>query len=210
MKFLRKLTVAVLILALHAGLLVLMAKLSPPADTRTAKTTEAVLPSTVVVLLALLTPQPTPETKRQRQPTDNPARAIGATSTKAAAVARLAEAAMAIPVAIHPGLATSSTGDSAPSAALNIGIQSLQSAAREADKNSVRSLFLQSGKVNELETAKPHPIALLAAESSEPRCPPATQLRESVGDHGYRLTPDRSSDCARDRSARVRAKALAR
>ena len=67
-----------------------------------------------------------------------------------------------------------------------------------------------SGKVDELQTAKADPIALAAAESSEPPCPPAIQLREAVGPQGYRLTPDRSGDCAYDRRTRVRAKALAR
>ena len=62
--------------------------------------------------------------------------------------------------------------------------------------------------MDELQTAKADPIAMAAAESSEPLCPPAIQMRESVGDHGYRLNPDRSSDCARDRKAKVRAKAL--
>ena len=95
-------------------------------------------------------------------------------------------------------------------APLNIGIQSMQAAAREADKNSVRRLALQSGKIDELETAKPHAIALMAAEASEPDCPPAGQLRESVGPQGYALTRDRSGDCNRERKAKVRARALGR
>lgn len=95
-------------------------------------------------------------------------------------------------------------------ASLNIGTQSLQSAAREADKNSVRRLALQSGKVDELETAQIHPIALMGAESSVPPCPPKGQLREAVGPQGYALTRDRSGDCEYERKAKVRALALAR
>ena len=74
----------------------------------------------------------------------------------------------------------------------------------------MRRLALQSGKIDELETAKPHAIALMAAEASEPDCPPAGQLRESVGPQGYALTRDRSGDCNRERKAKVRARALGR
>ena len=85
----------------------------------------------------------------------------------------------------------------------------MQSAAREADRSSVRRLALQSGKIDELETATPHPIALMAAEASVPRCPPKGQLREAVGPQGYALTRDRSGDCEYERKAKVRALALA-
>ena len=85
----------------------------------------------------------------------------------------------------------------------------MQSAAREADRSSVRRLALQSGKIDELETATPHPIALMAAEASVPRCPPQGQLREAVGPQGYALTRDRSGDCEYERKAKVRALALA-
>ena len=74
----------------------------------------------------------------------------------------------------------------------------------------MRHLALQSGKMDELKTATPHPIALAVAESSVPPCPPKEQLREAVGPQGYALTRDRSGDCKYERKAKVRALALGR
>ncbi|MBC7617868.1 MAG: hypothetical protein H7293_02550 [Candidatus Saccharibacteria bacterium] len=212
MKLGRNLTAAALILALHAGLLVVIVTLSPPTQRAATQPAPALL-STVMVLLAPLLPQPAP----QKQP----ALKSQVPQTSALAQSRPTPSALAglAPQLPTMGTATAITLPAAPEAAevsaapaapLRIGIGTMQSAAREADNNSVRRLALQSGKIDELETTTPNPIALVAAESSVPPCPPKGQLRETVGPQGYALTRDRSGDCDRERKAKVRARALGR
>ncbi|OYT92655.1 MAG: hypothetical protein CFE43_07295 [Burkholderiales bacterium PBB3] len=200
-------------LALHAGLLVLIVTLSPPSQRATLQTA-AVLPSTVVVLLAPLPPQPKPPQQRTPKSQEPPAQAAAQTAPAPGAKVALAVSLPAIETPTSVTLPTAPAaveqGKPTPPGPLNISTQALQSATREADKNSVRRLALQSGKIDELETATPHPIALVAAESSVPPCPPKRQLRESVGPQGYALTRDRSGDCEYERKAKVRALALGR
>jgi hypothetical protein len=206
------LTAAALVLALHAGLLLLMAVLRPPTQQAIAPA-DVAMPSTVVVLLEPLLLKPTPPHNQIRQPKTPPTNAAAplvpassATGTWAPSLPNTSTA-----TAVTQPTSTATAEDkSTPTAPLNVGTPSLQSAVREADRNSVRRLALQSGKMDELETATPHPIALVAAEASVPRCPPAGQLRESGGPQGYALTRDRSGDCETERKAKVRALALGR
>lgn len=209
MKIRHKLAAAAVIGALHAGLVLLLLSLSPVAQWSTTTQVDA-LPRTVMVLLAPLPPaRPDTPPRSTRPPREAPAR----TASNSAAVAPTAVMAPINLLAPQSPVATTNTAPSAAEAApapLNLGGQALHSAVREADRNSLRRLALQSGKIELLETEKAHPIAMMAAEASEPRCPPAIQMRESVGPQGYALTPDRTSECERERAARVRAKALAR
>ena len=211
LKLRRNLFAAALILALHAGLLALIVILSPPTP-GAATHTAPVFPSTVVMLLAALPPEPPPQQKPAPKPKlpqiESATQSRTAPSPAAALTLELPTTGAATAVTL-PTAPAVTEGKPTP-VALNIGIQSLQSAAREADKNSVRRLASQSGKMDELETATPNPIALVAAESSVPRCPPKEQLREAVGPQGYALTRDRSGDCEYERKAKVRALALGR
>ncbi len=212
MKHLRKLAIATLVLALHTGLLTLMNPRSPPAVKPGANPTTVALPTTVVVLLSSLPDKPVPHSEPTQTSADKPARATGAPGPLVAKTPLRLDTNTAAAVALPalPAASTPASDNPTHPSALNISLKSLQSAAHETDRNSLWRLALQSGKIDELKTLKADPIAIAAAEASEPPCPPAIQLRESVGPAGYRLTPDRSGDCAYERSVRVRAKALAR
>jgi hypothetical protein len=93
---------------------------------------------------------------------------------------------------------------------LRIDSSILKNAVRDVNQKSVRQLALQSGQIDIFDKPVVHPIALAAAQASEPDCPAAGLLRESNGPQGYALTRDRSGDCESERAARVRARAVAR
>jgi hypothetical protein len=182
----------------------------PPRSTQ--YTTPQLPPTVMVVLLAPAPPNPAPHVSPSQ--TGTRPRAWGDRFPPTRPVVPHQAAITESPVAPADGSAAQPLASSAPAQdlatnPLRIDGLVLQNAVREVNQKSVRQLALQSSQIDIFDKPVVHPIALAAAEASEPRCPPAGLLRESQGLQGYALTRDRSGDCKSEREARVRARAVA-
>lgn len=207
-----RLLALLLVVLLHVAMLWLSDSLIPPLRS-TQQATPQLPPTVVVVLLA-----PTPS---------NTAPHVSPSQTGARSRAWASRFPPTLPVVPHqatitespiaaaegsppqPPASTAKAQDLATNP-LRIDDLAIKNAVREVNQKSVRKLALQSGQIDIFDKPVVHPIALAAAESSEPRCPPAGQLRESQGPQGYALTRNRSGDCESERAARVRARAVTR
>ena len=202
------------VVLLHAAMLCLWLWVSvlPPLQ-RTQHTAPQLPPTVVVVLLAPTPPTPAPHVSPSQ--TGVRSRAWGSRFPPTLPVVPHQATITESPVATADVSAPQPPASTAPAQdfaanPLRIDDLTLKNAVREVNQKSVRHLALQSGQSDIFDKPVVHPIALAAAQASEPRCPPAGQLRESQGPQGYALTRDRSGDCQSERAARVRARALAR
>lgn len=109
----------------------------------------------------------------------------------------------------HNGLETPATNPS-PELGLNLDTTTLLNATREVDRKSVRRLARDSGQLDIFDAARPDPLKLALAQTSEPPCPNAGLMREARGDRMGAPMPDRSGDCERQRSERIRVRAMGR
>jgi hypothetical protein len=200
------------VVLLHAAMLWVWDGLLPPLRI-TQHTTSQFPPTVVMVLLTPTPPNPVPRVSPSQTGASSRARAFRPPETLPVVPqqATITES----PVAVADVSAQQSPASTAPAQdiapnPLRIDGLALKNAVREVNQKSVRQLALQSGQIDIFDKPVVNPIALAAAEASEPRCPPAGQLRESTGQQGYALTRDRSGDCENERAARVRARAVAR